>query len=192
MTDTDYSNEILNIINALLGSFQEKLTSGQNIKTLNNQSLLGSGNITITGAGTVDSALDTTSTNPVENQVVANALNSKADASLSPTRVYNCSTFSSYINTSASNVLSLYQLGSLYLLRYFISTNSLTYATTEYNMNSDTIPSSYRPASDRTFHVATSSSHNAKIIITSDGKVKISTDTNSTAISLSGTVIYWW
>ena len=32
---------------------QEKLTSGTNIKTINNQSLLGAGNVTISGSGTV-------------------------------------------------------------------------------------------------------------------------------------------
>lgn len=146
----------------------------------------------IQGGGiTIDTALDSTSTNPVENQAIATALSSKVDAS--PTRVYNCGEFNStYINTSASNTLSLYKFGDLYLLRYFITTNTLTYASTEYNMNEDSISSDYRPVGDRTFHVATSSNHNAKIVITSTGKIKISTDTNSTAISLSGTVLYWW
>lgn len=111
---------------------------------------------------------------------------------LSPVEVYSCSSWTSYINTSASNLLRLYKLGNIYLLRYFITTNSLTYSTTDYNVNDDTIGSSYRPSSDRTFHVSTSSSHNAKITITSGGRVKISTDTNSTAISLAGSVIYWW
>ena len=113
--------------------------------------------------------------------------------SLTPTLVYNCESFTSYIKSSeATNRLSLYQLGDLYLLRYFITTNTLTYKETEYNMNDDQIGSDYRPVGDRTFHVATSSNHNAKIIITANGKIKISTDTDSTAISLAGTCIYWW
>lgn len=111
---------------------------------------------------------------------------------LSPVEVYSCSSWTSYINTSASNLLRLYKLGDMYLLRYFITTNTLTYSTTDYNMNDDYIDSSYRPSGDRTFHVSTSSSHNAKIIITSGGKIKISTDTNSTSISLAGTLVYWW
>lgn len=44
------------------------------IKTINNQSLLGEGNISISGGGSsieVDEQLDTTSTNPVQNMVVA-------------------------------------------------------------------------------------------------------------------------
>lgn len=111
---------------------------------------------------------------------------------MKPTEVYSCSSWTSYINTSASNLLRLYKMGDMYFLRYFITTNTLTYSTTDYNINDDTISSDYRPASDRTFHVATSSNHNAKIIITSGGRVKISTDTNSIAISLSGTLMYWW
>lgn len=112
--------------------------------------------------------------------------------SLTPTRVYNCTSWTSYINTSASNLLSLYKLGDMYLLRYFVTTNTLTYSTTDYNMNDDTIGSNYRPSGDRTFHVSTSSSHNAKITITTNGKIKISTDANSTAVSLAGSVMYWW
>lgn len=57
---------------------QEALVSGTNIKTINNESILGSGNITISGGGggsvTVDTALSTTSTNPVQNKVIAAAI----------------------------------------------------------------------------------------------------------------------
>lgn len=82
-----------------LGQKQNTLVSGTNIKTVNNNSLLGSGNINIdslpsqsgqsgkfltTNGSTaswatisipvIDSALDSTSTNPVENRVIAQAL----------------------------------------------------------------------------------------------------------------------
>ena len=87
------------VYTALSGK-QDTLVSGTNIKTINNQSLLGSGNITISGGGsgtvtgvkmnngsaispdsngvvdlgtvvtTVDSALSSTSTNPVENRAI--------------------------------------------------------------------------------------------------------------------------
>ena len=65
-----------------LNSKQDTLVSGTNIKTINNQSLLGSGNIQIEGGGTitVDSELSTTSENPVQNKVIANAINAKQDA----------------------------------------------------------------------------------------------------------------
>lgn len=65
-----------------VASKQDTLVSGTNIKTVNGQSLLGNGNIQIEGGGTitVDSALSTTSENPVQNKVITNAINGKQDA----------------------------------------------------------------------------------------------------------------
>lgn len=63
-------------------NFQSKLVSGTNIKTINNQSLLGSGNIDISGGGgtiTVDDELSETSTNPVQNKIITETLNNKQD-----------------------------------------------------------------------------------------------------------------
>lgn len=62
-----------------LGNKQDKLESGTNIKTVNGQSLLGSGDITIEGGGggasiTVDDAFNPESTNPVQNKVITAAL----------------------------------------------------------------------------------------------------------------------
>nr|DAZ31042.1 MAG TPA: hypothetical protein [Caudoviricetes sp.] len=50
-----------------VASKQDTLVSGQNIKTINGESILGEGNIEIQGGGTitVDSELSTTSENPV-------------------------------------------------------------------------------------------------------------------------------
>lgn len=61
---------------------QDILVSGNNIKTINGQSILGSGNITIEGSGSgstviVDDDLSDTSTNPVQNKIVTASLNSK-------------------------------------------------------------------------------------------------------------------
>lgn len=65
-----------------VASKQDTLVSGQNIKTINGQTLLGEGNIEIQGGGTitVDSELSTTSENPVQNKVITNAINGKQDA----------------------------------------------------------------------------------------------------------------
>ena len=65
-----------------LATKQATLVSGTNIKTINNESILGSGNIEIQGGGsvTVDDALSTTSENPVQNKVIANALKSKGES----------------------------------------------------------------------------------------------------------------
>lgn len=49
---------------------QDVLVSGTNIKTINNQSILGSGNITIQSGGTVDTAMSSSSTNAVQNRVI--------------------------------------------------------------------------------------------------------------------------
>ena len=69
------------------------LTEHQPLKTINNQSLIGNGNIVIEGSGgsvDVDSTLDPTSTNPVENKAIVEALNGKLDASeYTPTDLSN-------------------------------------------------------------------------------------------------------
>ena len=61
----------INEVNTLAKNKQDKLTSGTNIKTINNQSLLGSGNIEISAPSiTVDTSMSNTSTNPVQNKVI--------------------------------------------------------------------------------------------------------------------------
>ena len=61
-----------------VGKKQDKLVSGTNIKTINDQSLLGEGNISIESTSiTVDNALSDTSENPVQNKVVTAELNNK-------------------------------------------------------------------------------------------------------------------
>jgi len=57
---------------------QEALVSGTNIKTVNGESLLGSGNISIPVV-VVDQALSSTSTNPVQNKRIFEALANKVD-----------------------------------------------------------------------------------------------------------------
>ena len=68
-------NEILTLRNEL-SEKQDELVSGVNIKTINNQSLLGKGNIDISSGAsiTVDSELSTSSTNPVQNKVIATSV----------------------------------------------------------------------------------------------------------------------
>ena len=59
----------------LLGEKQPTLVSGTNIKTINNESLLGEGNIDIQGGGgsiTVDTSLNSGSTNAIANNAVTN------------------------------------------------------------------------------------------------------------------------
>ena len=53
-----------------LSTKQDTLVSGTNIKTINGNSLLGEGDITIQGGGTVDTAMSDTSENAVQNKVI--------------------------------------------------------------------------------------------------------------------------
>lgn len=55
---------------AQLNSKQDTLVSGTNIKTINGNSLLGEGDITIQGGGTVDTEMSDTSENAVQNKVI--------------------------------------------------------------------------------------------------------------------------
>lgn len=73
-----------------LSSKQDVLVSGQNIKTINGNSLLGSGNLQIQGEGpsiTVDDTLSNTSTNPVQNKVITEKINTKQDLLVSGTSI---------------------------------------------------------------------------------------------------------
>ena len=73
-----------------LSSKQDVLVSGQNIKTINGNSLLGSGNLEIQGGGssiTVDDTLSTTSTNPIQNKVITEKINTKQDSLVSGTSI---------------------------------------------------------------------------------------------------------
>ena len=49
---------------------QNTLVSGTNIKTVNGNDLLGSGNIEIAGSGTIDNEMSNSSTNAVQNNVI--------------------------------------------------------------------------------------------------------------------------
>lgn len=55
---------------AQLNSKQDTLVSGTNIKTINGNSLLGKGDITIQAGGTVDTEMSDTSENAVQNKVI--------------------------------------------------------------------------------------------------------------------------
>lgn len=63
---------------------QETLVSGENIKKINGESILGSGEIKITGSGpgstvVIDGEMSTESENPVQNKVITQALEGKQD-----------------------------------------------------------------------------------------------------------------
>ena len=65
-------------LDTLKSDKQDTLVSGTNIKTINSTSLLGSGNINIPVI-TVDSSMSSSSTNPVQNKIISDALAGKVD-----------------------------------------------------------------------------------------------------------------
>lgn len=77
-TATTYTKtETDNAITAATSTKQDTLVSGTNIKTINNQSILGEGNITIEGGSggvTVDPSLDSGSTNAVANSAITKTI----------------------------------------------------------------------------------------------------------------------
>lgn len=75
LSKTGLSKVWQNILSYLNGK-QATLVSGTNIKTVNNQSLLGSGNLDI-GGGTVDTAMSDTSENAVQNKVIKSYVDGK-------------------------------------------------------------------------------------------------------------------
>lgn len=103
-------NPVMNrIITAALNTKQNTLVSGETIKTINDESILGSGNISISGGGSivVDSSISSTSENPVQNKAIYNALLGKADKNHSHSSVdYASRLGNSYQNYSYSTLTS--------------------------------------------------------------------------------------
>lgn len=79
--DTATFNTYSGSVETALSAKQDTLVSGTNIKTINNESILGEGNITIEGGSggsiTVDQSLDSGSTNAVANSAITNAINDR-------------------------------------------------------------------------------------------------------------------
>ena len=78
------STDVTAEINAATSGLQETLVSGTNIKTINNESILGSGNITIQGGGGIDSGTVQT--------MIDESISGKVDTSAVTTSVTSAST----------------------------------------------------------------------------------------------------
>ena len=74
------SNDVIDTINQIIDDKQDALVSGTNIKTINNESLLGSGNITISGGGT-----------PTDVQINGTSITSNNVANIVTNSTYNAS-----------------------------------------------------------------------------------------------------
>lgn len=93
--DIANKNYVDNTVNTKLSEYaktseldkkQDKLVSGTNIKTINGESVLGSGNISITTP--IDDTLSDTSTNAVQNKVVKAAIDGKLNKTTGKQVVY--------------------------------------------------------------------------------------------------------
>ena len=74
-------------VDTALSGKQATLVSGTNIKTINNESILGDGNITIEGGGTVDQTIISGSTNAVAGGAVYDGLAAKQATLVSGTNI---------------------------------------------------------------------------------------------------------
>lgn len=104
---------------------QGKLVSGTNIKTINNQSLLGSGNIAISGGVTIDDAMSSTSTNPVQNKVVLAAIQAAASAGSSGADGMTIDGWKICWGTTSLNTSSASGSGT-YAAPYYVDSSSIS------------------------------------------------------------------
>ena len=121
-SDIEDINIEINNLNGKIINKQDTLVSGNNIKTINNNSILGSGNIEIASSGGTWGEIVGTLSNQTDLQ---NALDEKANISELPVNVSELNNDSGYLTQSEVDVLlfdtmqNIYPIGSIY-----ISTNS--------------------------------------------------------------------
>lgn len=91
---------------AQLNGKQDTLVSGNNIKTVNGNSLLGEGDITIEGGSsiTIDTELSETSENPVQNKVINTALNNKVDLTVYNAKIAELESMIGQISTKLDEI----------------------------------------------------------------------------------------
>ena len=91
---------------AQLNGKQNTLVSGTNIKTINGNSLLGEGDITIEGGSsiTIDSELSETSENPVQNKVINTALNNKVNLNVYNAKIAELEAMIGQISTKLDEI----------------------------------------------------------------------------------------
>jgi hypothetical protein len=159
---------------------QDTLVSGTNIKTLEGQSLLGSGNIDLTksdvGLGNVDNTSDA---NKPVSTATQTALNAKQDTLVSGT------------NIKTINSASLLGSGNINLVPYTGATNDLNIGTNDlytnkvflYDEPNDNYGSIHY--TDGNFHIEDSDNH--KLLVIEDGFMQIhKTDTIQSNLYTSG------
>ena len=120
--------------------FQVKLVSGTNIKTINNQSLLGSGNISISGGGGGSSDYTDLTNKPQINSVELSGNKSLSDLGI-PTKTSDLTNDSGFINAS-SRLSGLYKIITVDITVGSISAHG-NQAAQNYSFEND-LPDGYR------------------------------------------------
>lgn len=112
--DLDGLSYYNDIIQDEIESKQDTLVSGTNIKTINNESLLGSGNITIGGGSSTDVQINGTSIvqNDTANILTETAYDSSTNKIATVTDVHNLITYSTTDITPGDPLAS----GTLYIV----------------------------------------------------------------------------
>lgn len=112
----DVSNFVTNSsLATTLADYQPLLVSGTNIKTINNESILGSGNISIQAGGTVDQTFDGTSTNAQSGVGIQSELSTNYQSKLA-----------SGTNIKTINDISVLGSGNIDTLEIFIAEYNTT------------------------------------------------------------------
>lgn len=104
-------------VDTALNGKQATLVSGTNIKTVNGNDLLGSGDIVIGATGTIDDTVTQNSPNPVKSSGIYSALSGKANASHSHS-ISDITNLQSALNDKVdkSDLLDLiYPIGAIYM-----------------------------------------------------------------------------
>lgn len=101
-------------LNDLLEEKQDLLTSGTNIKTINNESLLGSGNISIQGGGGTTNYTDLTN-KPQINGVTLSGNKTTSDLGITiPTKVSDLTNDTGFITNTTNNLTNYYTKTNTY------------------------------------------------------------------------------
>jgi len=126
-------NELVKEVKNLDTSKQATLVSGTNIKTINNESILGSGNITISGGSgsATDVQVDSTS---ITSQGVANLKTKNGNYNASTNKLVTESDLTGFATKSGNNTFSgtnnftgIFQIGGNSLLDMFYPVGTIVY-----------------------------------------------------------------
>lgn len=180
------------IVTWLQNWFQDKLVSGTNIKTINDQSLLGSGNINISGGGsvTVDDALSTTSENPVQNKVITGELNNKSATGHTHDDRYYTETELKFTQKQSLQSGKILVFANAFMVHVILTgTFSSLTANGVTTLSNTTINATYRPKYSSAVW-GNGDGRFGAVSVTSAGAIKIVNNSSATSLNIHTSVTY--